>query len=460
MAAVTSESIGRALVVGLAGPLLSARERAWIERYQPAGIILFARNVTGREPLISLIASLRECLEPGAEIVADHEGGPVSVLEGAIGRPPAPWAMGVVDDLELTRRVHAETGVRLRDLGIDRVLGPCCDVASATRNRIIGSRAFGAEAELVARHAAAAVLGLRESGVKCCLKHWPGHGGTVADTHLSAVTEAGPSWQEPFVAAGDAGADAIMMGHLPFADGGPPASLDAGLLADWHRDQPQMQLWSDDLTMAGVRPTLVRRTGDDPGGAGMINPEVIPYSWLETAAVSGCERLLLRGVPWQALPVSSTSAVSGEGPVPGLKPDVLPPAVAWEDVRRRCSANVTTRGRLVWLEGSPGHRWGSLSLADIQHSGWHGVVETIDQDVSHLPPDLLLVTSQDPLSGDMMQQLLAWKSLWPQPHRAPRIFVMGHPSLAADVSNCICPSEICFQCFDVTAHELSVRLAG
>jgi hypothetical protein len=251
-----------------------------------------------------------------------------------------------------------------------------------------------------------------------------------------------------------------MVGHLPYADGCPPASLDTELLTEWRQEHPLMQLWSDDLTMAGVRPTFVKRTGDDPGGSGMIDPEIIPHSWLEVAAVAGCERLLLRGIPWQALPISSSSSVTREGTAPQTDPGVPQPSAAWDEVRRRCSANVTKQGRLVWLDASPAHRWGSLSLADIQGSGWHGEAVTIDQDSSSSPPDLLLVTSQDPLSEDTMKKLSSWKSQWSPARTIPQILVMGHPSLAADVSNCLCVSTIECQCFDVTTRELSIRLAG
>ena len=77
------------------------------------------------------------------EIVADHEGGPVSQLSFAVGRPPAAWALGVLDDPDLTRRVFVETGRRCRQLGIDRLLAPCADVLTEVHNPVIGSRAFG-----------------------------------------------------------------------------------------------------------------------------------------------------------------------------------------------------------------------------------------------------------------------------------------------------------------------------
>ena len=77
------------LVVGLAGPRLHDAERAWLVRWRPAGVILFSRNVTGADLLRDLVRDVRAALAPGAEICVDHEGGPVSFLQAAAGRPPA-----------------------------------------------------------------------------------------------------------------------------------------------------------------------------------------------------------------------------------------------------------------------------------------------------------------------------------------------------------------------------------
>ena len=76
--------ISRRLVVGLGGTRLTPAERTWLSRYEPGGVILFARNVSGPTQLADLCRELRALLPPGAEIVADHEGGPISVLAAAL----------------------------------------------------------------------------------------------------------------------------------------------------------------------------------------------------------------------------------------------------------------------------------------------------------------------------------------------------------------------------------------
>jgi beta-N-acetylhexosaminidase len=150
------QNLARHLVVGLAGAELSDAERGWLAHYQPAGVILFSRNCFTYSQLSSLCVDLRE-LVPGLEIMADHEGGPVSQLARAVGRPPVPWALGVLDDVGLTARVHAETGRRLQAAGITRILAPVVDVLTVAENPVIGARAFGARESLVTRHTVAAV---------------------------------------------------------------------------------------------------------------------------------------------------------------------------------------------------------------------------------------------------------------------------------------------------------------
>src|SRR5262249_43537698 len=85
-------------------------------------------------------------------------------------------------DLEWAARV---TGQRLRALGIDWVFAPVADVHSRPQNPVIGPRAFGSDAAAGSRAVGEALAGYRASGVAACLKHFPGHGDTVLDSHLT-----------------------------------------------------------------------------------------------------------------------------------------------------------------------------------------------------------------------------------------------------------------------------------
>ncbi|MFN2369607.1 MAG: glycoside hydrolase family 3 N-terminal domain-containing protein, partial [Candidatus Krumholzibacteriia bacterium] len=268
------DDLAARLVVGLAGPGLHPAEVAWLVRHRPAGVILFGRNVTGADQLAALAAALRVAV-PGLEIGADHEGGPVAVLAAAVGRPPAAATLGLLDDPDLTRRVHAATGRRLAACGIDRVFAPVADVLTEPRNPVIGVRAFGADCDLVARHVAAAVVGLTDGGVACCLKHWPGHGGTVADSHLEAAVLGAPPPEAPFAAGLAAGAGAAMVAHvLPPGGGGLPASLDPAQAAALRALAPDrtLVLYADDVTMGALRAPLAAAGVAGPAAAGLADP--------------------------------------------------------------------------------------------------------------------------------------------------------------------------------------------
>jgi beta-N-acetylhexosaminidase len=210
------------------------------------GVTLFAinGNVPGTERLAALTAELRKAGDP--IITIDEEGGDVTRLAHTTGSPyPGNAALGAVDDPDLTRRVHLSLGAELGAVGVNMDFAPTVDVNTADDNPIIGTRAFGADPALVARHAAAAVAGLQEAGVAACAKHFPGHGATREDSHLEVpVVDADLELLDrrelvPFRAAIEAGAKAVMTGHLnlPAITEGTPATLShaaiTGLLREY-----------------------------------------------------------------------------------------------------------------------------------------------------------------------------------------------------------------------------------
>jgi beta-N-acetylhexosaminidase len=197
-----------------------------------AGVTFFGPNVVGDTP--ALTASLRAAAPVEPVIAIDEEGGDVTRVAYASGSPyPGNAALGAVDDVALTRAVHAAIGADLFRLGINTNLAPDADVLDLDGSAVVGTRSFGPDPALVARHVAAAVAGLQSSGVAACAKHFPGHGSTEDDSHLSLATVSGTLEEirardlPPFVAAIAAGSFAIMPGHLrvPELTGALPATL-------------------------------------------------------------------------------------------------------------------------------------------------------------------------------------------------------------------------------------------
>jgi beta-N-acetylhexosaminidase len=201
------------------------------------GVVLFSRDIQSPEQLAKLTASLR-AERPDLLIAMDEEGGDVTRLEAAHGSSfPGNLALGVVDDVALTRRVGAAIGGELAAAGVNFNLAPVADVIVDPANPIVGVRSFGSDPALVARHVAAFVEGVQSVGVAACAKHFPGHGESLADSHLelpSVETDRKTLDSRalpPFRAAVEAGVRAMMTAHVRFAalDDG-PATLSAKVI--------------------------------------------------------------------------------------------------------------------------------------------------------------------------------------------------------------------------------------
>jgi beta-N-acetylhexosaminidase len=185
-----------------------------------AGVCLFARNVADVDQVAALSAELAAERE-SVVISIDEEAGDVTRLDAATGsRFPGAAALGRVDDPALTERIAEQVGDVLVRAGVSVNFAPCADVAVDPSNPVIGSRAFGSDTDLVARHTVAWVTGQQRAGVAASTKHFPGHGDTAADSHRSAAVlhaDRDTLWAQaipPFREAVRAGTASIMAGHL------------------------------------------------------------------------------------------------------------------------------------------------------------------------------------------------------------------------------------------------------
>lgn len=188
-----------------------------------AGVVYFGHNIADSAQLAALSASLH-ALRGDLLIAADEEGGDVTRLHVGTGSSlPGNAALGIVDDLTATSAVAGCIGRELRAAGVDVNLAPCVDVNSDPANPVIGVRSFGADPQLVARHAAAFVEGLQRAGVAACAKHFPGHGGTRVDSHLTlpVIDVDLPTLRSrdlpPFASAIAAGVRCVLTAHIRIA---------------------------------------------------------------------------------------------------------------------------------------------------------------------------------------------------------------------------------------------------
>lgn len=210
-----------------------------------ASVGLFGRNIVSPVQLAALTAQLRAEHED-VLVAIDEEGGDVTRLEVRTGSSfPGNHALGAVDDADLTRQVAFALGRRLAECGVTFNWAPSADVNANPSNPVIGVRSFGADPGLVARHTAAYVTGLQAAGVAACTKHFPGHGDTAVDSHLSLprIDADRPLVESrdlaPFRAAIASGSRAIMSAHIlvPALDPDLPATLSRPVLTGLLREE-------------------------------------------------------------------------------------------------------------------------------------------------------------------------------------------------------------------------------
>ncbi len=171
-------------------------------------------------------------------IGADLERGAGQQFEGATPLPPLA-GLGELNDLDVTRRAGELTAREALALGITWVYAPVADVDLEPRNPIVGTRAFGSDPERVAKHVRAWIEGCHAGGALCCVKHFPGHGRTVEDSHLGLPhvhADRGTLETDlrPFRAAIEAGADSVMTAHVAYPaldPAGDPATLSHAIVS-------------------------------------------------------------------------------------------------------------------------------------------------------------------------------------------------------------------------------------
>jgi beta-N-acetylhexosaminidase len=258
---------GQLLVVGFDGVDAPSELLHAFESGERAGVVLFRRNLAegsaGLERLSRTCAAFAASSAPELPplIAIDEEGGRVARLRPPALRLPPMRQLASAGDPELVERVAASVGRELRSLGVTMNFAPVVDVDTNPDNPIIGDRAFASDPEGVVRFAGAYLRGLRAGGVASCLKHYPGHGDTLLDSHLALPTVShGRERLEavelvPFRRLA-ALADSMMTAHVlyPALDALLPATLSVKIASQLLRDDIGFEgvLFSDDLEMRAI----------------------------------------------------------------------------------------------------------------------------------------------------------------------------------------------------------------
>jgi beta-N-acetylhexosaminidase len=262
-------------ITALAGPELEAREAAALRAARPCGIILFARNVADPEQVRRLSDAARDAVGHDILVLIDQEGGRVRRLRpphwrelpcaAAYGRL---YAESPAAACRAARLAAQLTALELRKAGINTNCVPVLDVPCPGSHDIIGDRAYGADASQVAALGRAVAEGHMAGGVLPVIKHVPGHGRAMADSHLELPVVAASREEleridfAPFRACADL--PAAMTAHVVYQaiDPDAPASTSPRVIGEVIRQAIGFDglLMSDDLGMKALSGTMAERT--------------------------------------------------------------------------------------------------------------------------------------------------------------------------------------------------------
>ncbi len=259
--------VGHLTLVQIPGTRLRERAAEFIRQCHPAGIALFGRNLAGPWATAALCAELQALAGDSGDapllIGMDQEGGQVAHLRYPCSEMPSNMARAAAGGPEAAGQAAEVLGREMVRLGINFAFAPVLDVNSDPRNPVIGARAFGDDPGSVAACGVEAIEGLRRARALSMGKHFPGHGDTWSDSHLS-LPEVTHGWEHirdvelvPFRAAIAAGVDSICSAHVRFPGidpSGLPATLSPALMTTLLRDELGFQgaLFADALVMDAI----------------------------------------------------------------------------------------------------------------------------------------------------------------------------------------------------------------
>src|SRR6266513_6277701 len=223
------------------------------------GFILFGGPA---EQVAALTEHLHSKSRNALLIGADLERGAGQQFAGETALPPLA-AIASLEDVQAIRRAAAVTAREARELGINWIYAPDCDIDVEPNNPIIGTRSFGNDPEQVGEYAGGWIDACQAEGVLACAKHFPGHGRTTVDSHkeLPSVGTSAETLRAtdivPFRRAIERGVASVMSAHVAFSvfdPSGAPATLSRPILTDLLRDELGFSglVVTDALIMEGV----------------------------------------------------------------------------------------------------------------------------------------------------------------------------------------------------------------
>jgi beta-N-acetylhexosaminidase len=255
-------SVGQLLIVGFDGTEMTARLASLLKRLQPAGVILFARNIKSPEQTWRLLRDCQKCVATPLFTCVDLEGGRVDRFRDALGPTPSAAEVFATGDRKLFRKHGQVTGENCRALGFNVDFAPVLDLAFEASHKVLSSRVVSANPRETVAYAREFVAGLRASHVLGCGKHFPGLGEGKLDSHheLPVIKKALKKlWSEDLLPYRTLRTQLplVMVSHAAYplvTHDRTPASLSKVWITDILRKRIGYRnlIVSDDLEMGGV----------------------------------------------------------------------------------------------------------------------------------------------------------------------------------------------------------------
>jgi len=258
----TARHVGQLLIVGFEGTQMTPRLASLLKRIQPAGVILFARNIKDPLQTWQLLRDCQECVSAPLFKCVDLEGGTVDRLREVLGPAPAAADVFLTGDCKLFRRHGQIIGESCRALGFNLDFAPVLDLAFEASRDVLGSRAVSPDPRQVTLYAREFLGGLKRANVLGCGKHFPGLGEGRLDSHHQLPVIDKPLrklWAEDLLPYRSLRSrlPMIMISHAAYpavTKNRTPASLSGAWINDILRKKIGYRnlIVSDDLEMGGV----------------------------------------------------------------------------------------------------------------------------------------------------------------------------------------------------------------
>ena len=254
--------VGQLMIMGFEGATISANVETLLDTIQPAGVVLFARNIDSADQVHRLLGDCQDLVQTPLLTCVDMEGGTVDRLRDVV--TPAPSAQEVFEtgSARLYQEHGRLIGQECRALGFNTNFAPVLDLGFPASDKVMGTRTVSASAQETTQYARAFIRGLKKSRVMACGKHFPGLGEGDLDSHKQMPRihkEWKDLWKEDLLPYRElrSDLDLVMVAHAAYPEitgDGLPASLSPKWIQDMLREVLGYQglVVSDDLEMGGV----------------------------------------------------------------------------------------------------------------------------------------------------------------------------------------------------------------